>query len=115
MFPEFITVMVRVTIAVIKHHDQKELGEERGYITHSSIQHLVSRMTDSRKSSRAAAWRKEMRQTQYKYAAYFLLKTFLNCFLLEPMTTNPQIAHPPRDGPSPMNHSLRKYPKAFLS
>jgi hypothetical protein len=28
-------VLVRSTIAVIKHHGQKQLGEERAYFTHS--------------------------------------------------------------------------------
>ena len=30
-------VSVRVTIAVIKHHEQKQVEEERVYATHSSI------------------------------------------------------------------------------
>ena len=30
-----VTVLGRVTIAMVKHHDQKQLGEERVYLTYT--------------------------------------------------------------------------------
>lgn len=38
MTDTFEIVLVRVTVAVIKHHNQKQLGEEKVYSTHSSTQ-----------------------------------------------------------------------------
>lgn len=36
-----ITVLVKASIAVMKHHDQKQLGEERAYFTYSSLAKAV--------------------------------------------------------------------------
>jgi len=39
--PEAFSVLVRVSVDVIKHHNQKQLGEERfNYILHSAIHYL---------------------------------------------------------------------------
>jgi hypothetical protein len=46
-------VSVRVTIAVIKHHEQKQVEEERVYATHSSIQQFIIKSSEGRSSSRA--------------------------------------------------------------
>ena len=34
-------VLAKVTVAVVTHYDQKQLGEERVYLTHSSVYQFI--------------------------------------------------------------------------
>jgi hypothetical protein len=47
---------------MMKHHDQKEGGEERVYLAYTSIPQFIIRGSQDRNSSRAGSWRQEQRQ-----------------------------------------------------
>lgn len=42
--------MARFTVAMIKHQDQKQLGEQRVYFTHRSMQQFFIKSTEGRNS-----------------------------------------------------------------
>jgi hypothetical protein len=44
-------IPVRVTVAVIKHHDQSNLREERGYLAHTSIRLFIIKGSQDRNST----------------------------------------------------------------
>ena len=77
---------------MIKHHNQKELGEERVYLYYISILYSVIEGSQDRNTSRAGTWRQELTQ---RSAAYWLaLHGLLS--LLSYRTPD----HQPRDGPT---------------
>ena len=47
------TELVMVTIGVMKHHDQKQLGEERFYSAGTSTSQFITEGSQERSSSRA--------------------------------------------------------------
>jgi len=47
-----------VIIAVMKHHDQRQLGEERDYFTHNSMYQFIIRSSKGRNLSRAGEFLK---------------------------------------------------------
>jgi hypothetical protein len=62
--------LVRVSIAVIKHHDQKkQLGEERVYFPDASTIQSITERSQGRNSNRAGTWRQELMQRPWKGAA----------------------------------------------
>ena len=61
------TVLVRVTIAVMKHHDQSNLGR-KGFIG----LHCIIRRSQDRNSNRAGTRRQELMQRPWRKAAYWL-------------------------------------------
>jgi hypothetical protein len=56
----YISVLVRVTIAVMKHHDQNQVGEEKVYSIYTSTSQLIIKGSQNRNSSRAGTWRQEL-------------------------------------------------------
>jgi hypothetical protein len=50
---ENIFVLVRGAFAVMKHHDQKQLGEGRVYLAYTSIPQFIIKGNQDRNSSRA--------------------------------------------------------------
>jgi hypothetical protein len=58
--------VVRGTIAVIKHHDQKHLEEERVYLAYTSTSQSIP------EEVRAVRWRQELMQRPWRGAAYWL-------------------------------------------
>ena len=60
-----------VTIFVIKHHDQRLLGEERIYLGYISTVLFVGR-TQDRNLNRARTWRQELMQKPWRNDAYWL-------------------------------------------
>jgi hypothetical protein len=60
MLPAMIvidSVLVRVTVAVINHHNQEQLGEESVYLSYASTSLFITRRNKSRNSSRAGTSR----------------------------------------------------------
>jgi hypothetical protein len=55
-------VYVTVCIAVVKHHDQKQVGEERVYSAYSSTLSSIIEGSQDRNSSRARTWRQGLLQ-----------------------------------------------------
>jgi hypothetical protein len=69
---EYFEICLRVTTAVIKHHDQKHLGKERVYLAYTSTSLVIIKRSQDRNSSRAENWRQELMQRPWKGAVYWL-------------------------------------------
>jgi hypothetical protein len=62
---------LRVTIAVMKYHNQKQLGEGRVFFfTYIPISLFITKGSQDRNLSRAETWRQELVQRPLKGAAY---------------------------------------------
>ena len=59
-------VLVKVTIALMKHHEQKQVVEEMVYWAYRSI----SGGCQGRNSNKAGTWRQELMQRPWRGAAY---------------------------------------------
>lgn len=89
-------VLVRVTIAVIKHRDQKQLEEEKFYLAYnSSSQSIIESGTQ------AGALRQELLQRPWRHTAYWLAPHCL--FSLTSLDT-PRSTSPQQAGHSHINH-----------
>jgi hypothetical protein len=53
-------VLVRVTIAMMKHHDQKQLGEEKVYLAYTSTLLSIIEGSQDRNSNRPRTWSQEL-------------------------------------------------------
>jgi hypothetical protein len=49
-------------VAVIKHHDQKQLGEGEIYLAYASTSLFITEGKQNRNTSRAGTWREELMQ-----------------------------------------------------
>jgi hypothetical protein len=78
--------LVMVSIAIIKHCDQKQLGEERVYVGYASL--LQFKGSQGRISNRTGIWRQELKQRSWKNATYWLVLHVLHRTQF----------HQPRDG-----------------
>jgi hypothetical protein len=82
-------VLVRVTIAMIKHHDQS-LGEEKAYLAHTSL-FITGGRSQDRNSSKAVTRKQELIQRLWRVLLTGLLSMACSaCFLKEPRTTSPE-------------------------
>jgi hypothetical protein len=66
------SVLVRITIAMMKHHGQKQVGEERVSLTHTSISYSISEGHQGKNSSSSKTWKHELMQRQWRGAADWL-------------------------------------------
>ena len=57
---------------MIKHHEQKQLGEERVYLVSTSRSLFIIRNHQDRNSNRAGTWRQELMQRPWRDTAYWL-------------------------------------------
>ena len=64
--------VVRVTIAAIKHHDQKQVGVERVHLAFSSTALYVIKVNQARDSNRVGTLSQELLQRPRRSAAYCL-------------------------------------------
>jgi hypothetical protein len=55
---------------VIKHHDHKQVGEERVYLTYTSASLFITKVSQGRNSKGTRTWKKELRQSPWRSAAY---------------------------------------------
>lgn len=53
---------MRVTIAVIKHHDEKQVGEKWVYFVYTSISQFITEGSQGRNSCRVGSWRQELEE-----------------------------------------------------
>ena len=77
----------------MKHHDQKQVQDERVYLPYVSILLFISEGAWGRNSSRARTWRQELMRRPWTGAAYWLTPHGL----LSLLSYRPQ-DHQPRDG-----------------
>jgi hypothetical protein len=61
-----------VIIAVIKHHDQKQVGEERVHLAVFSTALSIIKVSQGRDSNRAGSLSQELMQSPWRSAAYWL-------------------------------------------
>jgi hypothetical protein len=54
----------------MKPHEEKQVGEERVYFTHSFMSQFIIKRNESRNSSRAGTWKQELMQRPRRGAAY---------------------------------------------
>ena len=52
-----IIVLVRITVAVLEHHDEKQIGEERVYLGYTSTLLFIIRGVQDRNTSKTGTWR----------------------------------------------------------
>jgi hypothetical protein len=86
-------VLVRVSIALIKYQDQKQVGEKRVYLTYTSTSLFITKGNQDRNSSRDRTWRQELMQRRWRGTG-LLPMACSACFLIEPMTTSPEMELP---------------------
>ena len=77
----------------MKHHDQKQVGEERAYLAYTSISLFIIEGGQDRNSNMAGTWRQKLKG--------LLLVACSACFLTEPRTTSPELAPPTIEEPFP--------------
>jgi hypothetical protein len=57
---------------MVKHHDLKQVGEERVYLAYTSVLLFIIEGSQDRNSSRAGTWRQELMLRPRRGAAYSL-------------------------------------------
>ena len=101
---------LRDTIAVMKHHDQKQAGEERVYF-HLAYTIISLEEVGTGTQNRAGTWRQDLIQRPWRGAAYWLALPLhpacSDCYLIELRTTSPGMI-PPKMGLAFPHQSLIK-------
>jgi hypothetical protein len=88
------TVLVRVAIAMMEHHDQKYKLERKGLIQ-LTLPYHCSLSKEVRTGTQAGTWRQELMQRPWRVLLTgLLLMTCSTCFLIEPRTTCLGVAPP---------------------
>ena len=100
--------LVRVTM---KHHNQKQVGEERVYLAYTSILLFSPEGSQDRKSYRAGTWgRSWYRGRGGVLFTDLLIMACSACFLTEPRTTSPGMAPPAMGWTLPHQSLIKKMP-----
>lgn len=63
------------------HHHPKHLDEERVYLPFRSLTQFIIEGSQSRNSSRARNWRKELKQTLWRGITYWIFPPWLTLFV----------------------------------
>lgn len=66
----------------MKHHDQKQLEEERFYFIHSSISHFLFKTSKYRNSIRSGIWKHELMQRSHRVFLLALSPLLDHCAFL---------------------------------
>lgn len=66
----WLSVLVRISIALMKHYDQSNLGEER--VNLASLLLFITEGSQEANSSRAGTWKQELVQGPWMGVAYWL-------------------------------------------
>ena len=77
------SVFVRAIIAVMKHKDQKQVGEERVYFAYDFMALFIPEGSQGRNSNGAETWKQELKYKLWRSAAYFT-GLLLSAFRIEP-------------------------------
>jgi hypothetical protein len=64
-----LSLLIRVSVAVIKYHDQRQLGGGKSYFSYTSISQFISQGGQARNSSRVGIWKQELMQKVWRNAA----------------------------------------------
>lgn len=102
------TVLVRVAIAVMKHRDQKQVGEESVHLACFSTVLFIIKGSQGGNSNRGGTLRQEPVERPRRSATHRLTPHCLLSLLIEPRATSPEIASPTM-GRTLLHQSLRKY------
>ena len=87
--------MTVFSIAVMKNHDQKQLGEERVYSASASPALFITKGHQGRSSHRSGTWRQELCKGHGGVLLTALLPMACSAsFLIELRTTSPGVAPP---------------------
>jgi hypothetical protein len=91
-----IHVLVRITTAVMKHHDQSKLGRKGVFGLHryTATSLFILHRSQDRNSNRVGTWGELMQKLWRLLLTGLLLMTCSACFLIEPMTASPGMAPP---------------------
>jgi hypothetical protein len=96
--------LVNVTLAVLKHHDQKQLEEKGVYSTYISTSLFIIKRSQDRNTNKAGTWSQQLMQRSWRDAAYWLAHIV---FLQHPGSRSPDVASPTISCTLP-HQSLRK-------
>lgn len=81
-------VLIRVSIAAMKHHDLKAVWGERVYLSYTYTLLFTIEGCQDRNSNKTGTWRQEMILRLWRSAANWLApRGLFTCFLIEPRTT----------------------------
>jgi hypothetical protein len=84
-----------ISIASIKHHDQKLSWGEMVYSAYISILLLITKGSQDRNSNRAGTWRRELMYQLWRGAAYWLASPgLLSLFSYRTQDTSPGMVSP---------------------
>jgi hypothetical protein len=83
--------LIRVTTAMMKYHDQKQVREERSYLTYTSTFLFIIEGNQERNINREGTWRQKLLQRPQRGAAYWLA-------ILLILLSNRTQDHQPKDG-----------------
>jgi hypothetical protein len=106
-----ISVLVRVTFAVMKHHDQKELGEKRVCFiyTYTSLFIIKGSHAGTQTHEESILRQELVQETCRMLLLGFLFMAGSTCFLIRPKTTSPRIELPKVDLTLPLQSLIRKF------
>jgi hypothetical protein len=110
------TYFVRtVAVAMMNHRDQKQVGEEKVYLAHTSTSLFIIEGSQHKNSHRVGTWKLELIES----SAYWLLTGLLlvacsACFLIEPRTTSPGMAPPTMGWALPHQTLIMKMPTSWI-
>jgi hypothetical protein len=108
--------LVGVSIAVMKHHDQKQAGEKRVHLAYTSILLFIIKGSQDRNSNQAETWKQELMQRPWRDGAYWLAPMACSAFfLIESRTTCPGIAPPTMGWALPNQSPIKKMPYRLYS
>ena len=87
--------LVRITIAVMKHHNQRQLGEERVYLAYTSISlFILKEVRTGTHTGQEPGDRNQCRNHGQVLLTGFLFMACSACFLVAPRITSPGMAPP---------------------
>lgn len=110
-----VVVLVRVSIAMMKHHDQKQIGEEMVYLAYTSTPQFITKGSQSRNSHREGTWSQELLQKPWRVLLTDLLPMACSaCFLMEPRITSPGMAPTTMSWALPHQSPVKKLPYSLL-
>ena len=89
---------LRVTVAIIKHHGQKQFGEKRVYVAYVSTSLFIMEGSQG--------WNWWRNQWEVLLTSLFIM-AYTAYFLIEPRTTSQEVAPPTMDWALPINHSKK--------
>lgn len=86
-------IFVKVTVAVMKQHYKKKLGEEKVYVVCTSTSQFIIEGRRSKNSVRTKIWREELMQVPQRNTVHSCAThDFLSLRFIELRVTKPEVA-----------------------